>query len=77
MSVKSASYSSQVMDLGGNWVDVPYLKMVIPENPILNPNHIQTHQGAKFYLGKPISKTIQLKPAGYKSINSSAILIEK
>jgi len=65
----SISYSSKVMDLGGNWVDIPYMKLTIPENPI-----IQTHQGAKFYLGKPASPK---KPEGYKSINSSAILVQK
>ena len=65
----SISVSSKVMDLGGNFIDIPYLKMNIPENPIL-----QTHQGAKFYLGKPASPK---KPEGYKSINSSAIFVQK
>ena len=59
------------MDLGGNWIDIPYMKLIIPENPILNPNHIQTHQGAKFYLGKPVSPT--KKPDGYKSIHSTSV----
>lgn len=70
----SVSYSSKVMDFAGNWIDIPYMKITIPENPILNPNHLQTHQGAKFYLGKPASPK---KPEGYKSINSSAILVQK
>lgn len=65
----SISVSSKVMDLGGNFIDIPYLKMTIPENPIL-----QTHQGAKFYLGKSASPK---KPEGYKSINSSAIFVQK
>jgi len=62
------------MDLGGNWIDIPYMKLTIPENPILNPNHLQTHQGAKFYLAP---KSPPKKPEGYKSINSSAILVQK